>query len=104
MSAAAALARVESQYVAPPQPQNSFSNRVAELLDRVDCRLADSEEDREAIYRLRYECYLREGAISPNLSETFSDSYDDKENAWIFGLYIDDELASSIRIHVTSAE
>ena len=104
MSVAAGLARVEPRFVAPPSPQNRFSNRVAELLDRIDCRLADSDEDREAVYRLRYEAYLREGAISPNLSETFSDAYDDKENAWIFGLYIDDELASSIRIHVTSPE
>ena len=29
---------------------------------------------------------------------------DDKKNAWIFGLYIDDELASSIRIHVATEE
>jgi hypothetical protein len=103
MSAATGLARVESPFVAPPKPQ-SFSDRVSELLDRIDCRLADSDEDRETIYRLRYECYLREGAISPNLSEKFSDAHDDDENARIFGLYIDDELASSIRIHVTSPE
>jgi N-acyl-L-homoserine lactone synthetase len=102
MSAAAALSSVELADV--PKPQNNFSNRVAELLDRIDYRLASSDEDREAIYRLRYEAYLREGAISPRLSEKFSDAYDDKDNAWIFGLYIDDELASSIRIHVTSAE
>ena len=99
-----AAADVESRFVAPPTPQNSFSNRVAELLSRIDCRLADADEDREAIYRLRYQAYLREGAISPNLSETFSDAHDDDENARIFGLYIDDELASSIRIHVTSPE
>src|SRR4051812_43838133 len=103
MSAAAGLARVESRF-APPKPQNSFSDRVAELLDRIDCRLVESNEDREAIFRLRYQAYLREGAISPNLSGEFSDPYDDKENAWVFGLYIDDELASSIRIHVTSPE
>jgi hypothetical protein len=104
MSAAAVLARVESTFSDPPKPQNIFSNRVAELLDRIDCRLAETDEDREAIYRLRYEAYLREGAISPSLSETFSDAYDEMENVWIFGLYIDDELASSIRIHVTSPE
>jgi hypothetical protein len=104
MSAAAGLARVESQFTPASKPQNSFSDRVAELLDRVDCRLVDRDEDREAIYRLRYQAYLREGAISPNLSGKFSDAYDDMENARIFGLYIDDELASSIRIHVTSPE
>ena len=103
-AAAVVLSPVESRFAPRPEPQNNFSNRVAELLDRLDCRLAETPEEREAIFRLRYECYLREGAISPNASETFSDSYDDSPNARIFGLYLDGELASSIRIHVTSPE
>jgi N-acyl-L-homoserine lactone synthetase len=85
-------------------PQVNFSDRVAELLNRIDCRRIESDEDREAVARLRYQAYLREGAISPNFSKTFSDAYDDSENAWIFGLYIDDELASSIRIHVATED
>jgi N-acyl-L-homoserine lactone synthetase len=85
-------------------PQVSFSDRVAELLNRIDCRRILSGEDREAVARLRYQAYLREGSISANFSKTFSDIYDDSENAWIFGLYIDDELASSIRIHVASED
>jgi hypothetical protein len=35
----------------------------AQLLDQIDCRAACSEEEREAISRLRYQAYLREGAI-----------------------------------------
>jgi N-acyl-L-homoserine lactone synthetase len=84
--------------------RNSFTNRVAQLLDKIDCRLADSEEDREAIFRLRYEAYMREGAIKSNVSRKFFDEYDETENVWIFGLYIDGELASSIRIHVASRD
>ena len=86
------------------QTPTFFSNRVAELLGRLDCRVAETPEVREPIFRLRYECYLREGAISPNASQTFSDPYDDLPNARIFGLYLDGALASSIRIHVTSPE
>jgi N-acyl-L-homoserine lactone synthetase len=82
----------------------SFSDRVAQLLDRIDCRPAGSAEDREAIFRLRYEAYLREGAIGLNFSGTFSDPYDDSANAWLFGLYLDGELASSIRLHVAGGE
>lgn len=85
-------------------PQIGFSDRVAELLNRIDCQLIDSDEDREAIARLRYQAYLREGAIAPNFSQTFSDAYDETDNVCIFGLYVDDELASSIRIHVASEE
>jgi len=81
-------------------PQVGFSERVAQLLDRIDCRLIENDDEREAVFRLRYDAYLREGAIAPNLSQTFSDGYDDSENCWLFGLYLDGALASSIRIHV----
>jgi N-acyl-L-homoserine lactone synthetase len=82
--------------------QLGFCDRVAQLLDRIDCRLACSEEEREAIFHLRYEAYAREGAISPNFSGRFSDPYDDSQNAWLFGLYLEGELASSIRLHITA--
>jgi hypothetical protein len=82
--------------------QDGFSNHVAELLDRIDCRPAVSASDREAVFRLRYRAYLSEGAIKPNVAQTFYDPYDDAENVWLFGLYINGDLASSIRLHVTS--
>ena len=63
-----------------------------------------SGEERESISRLRYKAYLREGAISPNHTRTFSDPYDETDNAYLFGLYLDGELASSMRIHVGSRE
>jgi N-acyl-L-homoserine lactone synthetase len=84
--------------------ENNFSDSVARLLDRIDCRPADTTAERDAIFRLRYQAYLREGAISPNAAQTFSDPYDETENAYLFGLYIDRELASSIRIHVATRE
>src|SRR5262249_13562533 len=86
------------------ESQLSFSDRVAQLLDRIDCRPAESAEDREAIFRLRYEAYLREGAIAPNFLGTFWDPYDDADNAWLFGLYLDGELASSLRLHIPTRE
>jgi hypothetical protein len=64
----------------------------------------NSGEQREAIYRLRHNAYLREDAISANLSGTFSDSYDETDNAYLFGMYIDDQLASSLRLHAASRE
>ena len=81
-------------------PAKSLSDRVQALLERVNYRRADTAEEREAIFRLRYEAYLREGAIPPSTSGRFCDALDDATNAWIFGLYIEGELASSIRLHV----
>jgi len=87
-----------------PNSEKTLSDRISALLARIDCRRADTAADRESIFRLRYQAYLREGAISRNLSGRFSDAYDETPNAYLFGLYIDDELASSIRIHVVSKE
>ena len=84
--------------------ESSFSEGIALLLDRTDYRLVDSGEQREAILRLRCEAYGRDEAISPNSSGMVCDPYDEKGKGYLFGLYIDDELASSIRIHVASKE
>jgi hypothetical protein len=86
------------------RPASSLSDRVSRLLDRIDCRLAETSDRREAIFRLRYRAYMREGAISQNSCGTFSDPYDEKGNGFLFGFYIDGELASSIRVHVASKE
>jgi hypothetical protein len=80
----------------------SLSDRVSRLLERVDYRRADTPAEREAIYRLRYAAYLREGAIPANPSKRFSDSLDEIGNAQIFGVHVDGELASSIRLHVAT--
>jgi len=85
--------------------QSSFSDRVAKLLDRIDYRRADrGDPQREAIFRLRYQAYLRDGTITRNSTKMFFDRYDDTDNAYLFGLYVDDELVSSIRIHVATKE
>ena len=86
------------------EAETIFSDSAFALLDRIDCRHADSDEEREAIFRLRYQAYLRDGSIFPNSFGSFSDSFDKTDNVSLFGLYIDNELASSIRIHVGSSE
>ena len=79
----------------------SFSERVLHLLERVDYRRADSAEERDAIYRLRYEAYLREGALKPDFTRKLSDRYDERDDTWTFGIYIGGQLASSVRLHIS---
>jgi hypothetical protein len=79
----------------------SLVDRVERLLQHVDYRRAETAEERSAIFRLRHEAYLREGAIAPKPSGEFSDAVDDRDNVWIFGVYIDGRLASSIRLSIT---
>jgi len=79
-----------------------FSDDLAALSTRIDCRRADTSEERQAILRLRYQAYLRAGEISANPFETFTDTADDQENGYLYGLFIDDKLASSLRLHIGS--
>jgi hypothetical protein len=88
----------------PAPAESGLSDRVFELLGKIDCELAETDEQREAIFRLRYRAYMRERAISEDSSGTFFDRYDEKGNVFIFGFYIDGELASSIRVHVASRD
>lgn len=83
---------------------SGFSDSIARLSDRIDYRLANSDKQREAIFRLRYQAYVRDGTISPNSSRTFSDVYDETGNVYLLGLFIDDELVSSIRLHAASSK
>jgi hypothetical protein len=82
----------------------SFVDRIQAFLERVEYRRAETDEEREAIFRLRYEAYLREGAIQPSFGRRLSDKYDDLDNAWILGVHVDGRLCSSIRIHVGNHE
>ncbi len=87
-----------------PNPIRKFSERLAALSARIECRAANTEQEREAIFRLRYQAYLREDAISANPTERFTDADDNDDNAYLLGFYIDDELASSLRLHIGSKE
>lgn len=79
-----------------------FTDRVLDLSDRVDYRQALTDDERDAVYRLRYDAYIREGAITPNFGRRLSDKYDDLDNAWIFGVFVEGRLASSIRLNISS--
>lgn len=82
------------------RPQG-LSTRAATLLERITYRRALDTDDREAIFRLRHEAYLREGAITARADRRFTDAVDEQENAFIYGVYVDDALAGSIRLNVT---
>lgn len=78
--------------------------RSTDPLEHVDYRLAETPEEKDKIYHLRYRAYLREGAILPSESERVTDRYDDLPNNFTFGIYLHDELCSSIRISVLTSE
>lgn len=90
--------------VSAVQTSGRSSERSNFPLDAVDYRLVEAPADREEIYRLRYRAYRGEGAVAPNAREMVYDRYDDLPNSWIFGVYLDGVLMSSLRITVASPE
>jgi N-acyl amino acid synthase FeeM len=89
---------------AQPATTKSLVERGSEILEIVDYRLAKTAEEKEAIYRMRYRAYLNEGAIEPNKDERNTDRYDEMPNTWVFGIYLEGVLASSIRISVATPD
>src|SRR5258708_12706399 len=79
-----------------------FADRVLRLLERVEYRRADSPADKAAIYRLRHEAYMRAGTVEPRPTGMFHDAMDETDNPWLIGVFIDGELASAPRLHISA--
>jgi len=84
--------------------ERPFAQKLNGYLQDVDYRIASNADDREAIFRLRYQAYLRENTIEENPERRFTDAYDTMRNCWLFGVHLDDRLVSSIRFHVISPD
>jgi hypothetical protein len=83
---------------------SSFASKVFSLLERVEYRRCDKGEDLEDIYRLRYKAYRSNDMVPDDERHAISDDLDDVPNAYRFGIYVDQRLVSTMRIHhVTSA-
>lgn len=73
------------------------------MLERVEYRRADTPADKLAIFRLRHEAYTRAGTVAPRPSGLFQDPFDETPNVWLIGVYIDGDLAGSLRLHVSAS-
>lgn len=91
-------------------PQNTagavsgFAQNVLSLLERTEYRRCDKGEDLEAVYRLRYKSYLASGMVSANHERIVTDSLDELPNSMRFGVYVDGQLVSTLRLHHVTAE
>ena len=81
-----------------------FATSLIDLLDRVHYHRVSAAEQLDPVYRLRYEAYRREDFIPINSQGITRDAYDDADNCYCFGVYIDDKLVSSVRLHIATRE
>lgn len=85
---------------ASPAYESAFVKSVFSLLERTEYRRCDKGEDLEDIYRLRYRAYRIHGVVPEMASRMIQDDLDETDNAYSFGVYVDQELVSTLRIHV----
>ena len=76
-----------------------FSSSLLELLDRVEYRRIVSSEDMEAVGRLRAASYSNRNVLSCDAGGRLIDEIDFDSHAHVVGVYIDDELVSTLRVH-----
>lgn len=83
--------------------RSRFAERILRLMERVEHRVAKSDAEREAVFRLRYEAYLKNGLLPPRADQRLHDErYDDAPNARIVMTFVDGELAGTTRVNVSA--
>jgi hypothetical protein len=78
---------------------SSLASKVFALLEKVEYRRCDKGEDLEDIYRLRYKAYRSNDMVPDDERHSISDELDETQNVYRFGIYVEQRLVSTMRIH-----
>jgi hypothetical protein len=76
----------------------NFSQKLMSLLDRIEYRRVETGEDMEEVARIRYKAYRMADILTLNGS-TLIDDIDFDPQAYVFGVYFEEKLISTVRIH-----
>jgi hypothetical protein len=87
-----------------PESMSVFVRNVTAMLERTEYRRCDKGEDLEDVYRLRYKSYRANDMVPENESRVIRDELDESPNVYRFGVYIDQTLVSTLRIHHVTSE
>ena len=82
----------------PSTGPGTFSRKLFELLDRIEYRRVETTEDMEDVARIRYKAYKMADILTLEGS-TLIDDIDYDPQAYIFGVYFEERLISTVRIH-----
>jgi hypothetical protein len=80
-------------------PATRFVGTLMDILDRVKYARVNRAAFDHPIFKLRYEAYRREESVPFNDLGIVMDDLDTSPNAMCYGVYIDGELVSSLRLH-----
>lgn len=84
------------------QPVSNFAQKTLDLLNRVEYRRIETREDMEEIGALRFRSYEKHQLLSGKFDGRIIDPIDFDEQAYVIGVYIDENLVSTVRIHHTT--
>lgn len=73
---------------------------AVDFLDNISYKLMTSESDLEQVWRLRHHTYHSVGYLDGDENGLFSDDLDFVENVYNVGIFLEDRLASCVRLHV----
>jgi hypothetical protein len=85
-------------------PASRFAGTLIDILDRVEYRRVRADEELDPVYKLRYEAYRREGFVPFSDHGVVHDEFDHLPNSYCYGIYIDGQLVSSLRLHHLSRD
>jgi len=78
-----------------------FSERIIRFLERVEHRIARTDAEKEAVFRMRYDAYIRNALIEERDDRQLHDlEYDHSPNSFITTTYIDGQLAGTTRVNI----
>lgn len=82
---------------------NRFSDKLLELMDRIEYRRVETGEDMEDVARIRFKAY-KMADILPLKGSTLIDDVDFDSHAYVFGIYYEERLISTVRLHHVTPE
>ena len=71
-------------------------------MHNINLIVARSDAERDQIFDFRYKAYRKGNVIEKMFSNSLQDEFDDLDNCYIFGLFLQAQLVSTVRIHVLS--
>lgn len=76
--------------------------QVIDALQHCRYRVLTEPHDLQEVYRLRYKCYLAEGAIAENDRATLTDALDEEPNCVHVAIEVDGKILAAMRLHLVS--
>lgn len=91
-------------YMSPKESSGGLVSSVFALLDRVEYRRIELASDFDDVEKLRKLSYEHRPFIDTSIFGPYLDKYDHEPDCYVIGVYIDEKLVSTVRLHVVSMD